>query len=171
VDLNGEFWDQARHSDQSEGGEAGRGAEELRPLRLHALHVLHGVRGRADLSSRAVHKHPGDSNDCSRPCFIVGIRLHPKGQDWPLSALPFHEAESVRSRYGSRVCLPRLRPSYCSLRSLVWLHVRWAIYMVSTSQLTRSARLSWRTLWQGGPKGVRRYFHKSCHTAGVRGVM
>jgi hypothetical protein len=98
-----------------------------------------------DLSSRAVPKHPGESDDCSYPCFVAGIRLHPKGEDWPLSVLPFHEAESVRFRYGSRVCLPRLRQRDCSLSTLVWLHVRWAIYMVSTSHLTRSARLSWRT--------------------------
>jgi hypothetical protein len=103
-----------------------------------------------DLSSRAVPKHPGESDDCSYPCFVAGIRLHPKGEDWPLSVLPFHEAESVRFRYGSRVCLPRLRQRDCSLSTLVWLHVRWAIYMVSTSHLTRSARLSWRTPWQGG---------------------
>ena len=49
-----------------------------------------------DLSSRAVHKHPGEPDDCLCPCFIAGGRLHPKGEDWPLSALPFHEAESVR---------------------------------------------------------------------------
>jgi len=106
-----------------------------------------------DLSSRAVPKHPGESDDCSYPCFVAGIRLHPKGEDWPLSVLPFHEAESVRFRYGSRVCLPRLRQRDCSLSTLVWLHVRWAIYMVSTSQLTRSARLSWRTpLARGTPR-------------------
>lgn len=107
-----------------------------------------------DLSSRAVPKHPGESDDCSYPCFVAGVRLHPKGEDWPLSVLPFHEAESVRFRYGSRVCLPRLRQRDCSLSTLVWLHVRWAIYMVSTSQLTRSARLSWRTPSKGESRGA-----------------
>src|SRR5512135_1468437 len=80
-----------------------------------------------DLSSRAVHKHPGESHNCTCPCFVIGVRLHPKGEDWPLSALPFHEAESVRFRYGSRVRLPRLRPRDYSLSTLVRLHVRWAI--------------------------------------------
>jgi len=75
-----------------------------------------------DLSSRAIHKHPGESHDCLYPCFIAGIRLHPKGEDWPLSVLPFHEAESVRFRYGSRVRLPRLRPQDHSC----W---RWVGYM------------------------------------------
>ena len=103
-----------------------------------------------DLSSRAVHKHPGESDDCLCPYFVAGVRLHPKGEDWPLSALPFHEAESVRCRYGSRVGLPRLRQRDCSLSALGRLHVRWAIYMVSTSQLTRPARLAWRTPSKGG---------------------
>ena len=75
-----------------------------------------------DLSSRAVPKHPGESDDCLRPYFVAGVRLHPKGEDWPLSALPFHEAESVRFRYGSRVCLPRLRQQDCS-------YSRWVGYM------------------------------------------
>jgi hypothetical protein len=104
----------------------------------------------ADLSSRAVHKHPGEPDDCFCPCFVIGIRLPPQGEDWPLPALPFHEAESVRFRYGSRVCLPRLRQRNCPLSTLVRLHVRWAIYMVSTSQLTRSARLCLAHPLEGG---------------------
>ena len=44
---------------------------------------------------------------------------------------------------------PQASPPGLLLLALGRLHVRWAIHMVSTSQLTRSARLSWRTPSKG----------------------
>jgi hypothetical protein len=51
----------------------------------------------------------------------------------------------VRLRYGWRLCLPRLQPADYSDRLLSWLHGERALTMVSTFQLTRTARLNWRT--------------------------
>jgi len=42
-----------------------------------------------DLSSRAIHKHPGESDDCSYPCFIAGGRLHPQGRASHSQFYPF----------------------------------------------------------------------------------
>ena len=48
----------------------------------------------------------------------------------------------VHLRYGWRLCLPRLQPEDCSIRLLGQLHGERALTMVSTFQLTKSARFS-----------------------------
>ena len=65
---------------------------------------------------------PGSSAAASAHCFTTDCKLHPKGKTSYSHFVPFNEAESVRFRYGSRVCLPRLRQQDCSCS-------RWVGYM------------------------------------------
>ena len=102
-----------------------------------------------DLSSRAVHKHPGEPDDCFYPCFIAGFRLHPQGRTGHSQFYPFTRPNRFAFATAHEFASPGFATRDCSLSTLGRLHVRWAIYMVSTSQLTRSARLAWRTLEQG----------------------
>ena len=93
----------------------------------------------ADLSLRAAPSHPGKSGDCLTHCFIADIRLHPNRADCPLPSRNEAETGLLTLRLAGS---PFEASSNGSLRStLDWLHVEWAIYMVSSLHLTRSARL------------------------------
>jgi len=61
--------------------------------------------------------------------------------DWP-PPLSVTRPNRVRLRYGSQVCLPGFHQTDCSASlQFSYMHER-AIYMVNSSQFTRSARLS-----------------------------
>jgi hypothetical protein len=92
----------------------------------------------ADLSLRAAPSHPGKSGDCLTHCFIADIRLHPNRADCPLPSRNEAETGLLTLRLAGS---PFEASSNGSLRStLDWLHVEWAIYMVSSFHLTRSAK-------------------------------
>src|SRR5262245_50347374 len=89
-----------------------------------------------DLSPRAVPYHPGRPAACSPVA-------SPAVADFILvgGLVPFvflSRPNQVHLRYGSRVRLPSSPASLLRL-ALVRLHVEQAIYMVNTSQFTRSA--------------------------------
>jgi hypothetical protein len=94
----------------------------------------------ADLSLRAVPNHPGRSGEClliaSPPIsgFILSGRL--------ATFTSVTRPNRVRLRYGSQVCFPGFHQTdYSVSLRFRYMHER-AIYMVNSSQLTRSARLS-----------------------------
>ena len=106
-----------------------------------------------DLSSRAVPKHPGEPDDCFYPCFIAGVRLHPKGRTGHSQLYPFTRPNRFAFATAHEFASPGFAPRIAPTRRWFGYMYEWAIYMVSTSQLTRSARLAWRTLVQGGLQG------------------
>jgi len=62
----------------------------------------------ADLSTRAVPSHPGESDDCTHPLLLRRWQASGSLAPWPLS-LCVTRPNRVRLRYGSRVRLTRLR--------------------------------------------------------------
>ena len=72
--------------------------------------------------------------------------------NWPLP-LCVTRPKRVRSRYGSQLRLPRLRPHHCWKRPLGQLHVQPTIYMADSFQPARTARLG---LAHPRHKGTRR---------------
>jgi len=109
----------------------------------------------ADLSTRALPNHPGQSHRFFRSFIPGGWQASPLSEGWPLTAM-CNEVETGSLALGSRL---RRQGSYRTLRSSllqrtgltphVWLpardrprlHVEQAIYMSDTLQSDRSARL------------------------------
>jgi hypothetical protein len=71
--------------------------------------------------------------------FIAGFRLHPNQADCPLPSR--NEAETVSFALRLTGSPFEASPNELLRSTLDWLHVEWAIYMVSSFHLTRSARL------------------------------
>ena len=63
---------------------------------------------------------------------------HPKG--WPLSCFRVTRLNQVRLRYGSCVCLPRLRRRNCSRSPLGLLHVQRLIHMTDSFHSVRNSQ-------------------------------
>ena len=93
-----------------------------------------------DLSTRAVPYYPGKSDECTRPLLLRRWQASASSAEWP-PPISVTRPKWVRFRYGSRVRRTRLRTTDYSAPALDWLHVERAIYMINTSQFTRSARL------------------------------
>ena len=93
----------------------------------------------ADLSLRAVPSHPGKSGDCIYPLLLH--RCQASSQSGGLATSIRNEAET-----GSLALRLTVSPFEASSNGLLrstldWLHGEWAIHMVSSFHLTRSARL------------------------------
>src|SRR5579885_3067417 len=96
-----------------------------------------------DLSTRAVLNHPGEPDDCQRPLLHRRLQASAVFEDWPLPSSI--EAESGLRTLGSRVRLAGLRQRRLLALTPARLHVERAIYTMTSLQVIRSARLSWRT--------------------------
>jgi hypothetical protein len=82
---------------------------------------------------------PGSPAIASTHYFIAGFRLHPYPADWPLPLRNEADPGSLALRLTGS---PFEASPDGSLRpTLDWLHVEWAIHMVSSFHLTRSAKL------------------------------
>ena len=93
------------------------------------------------LSLRATPNHPGRLAEC--PCSLLPRRWQASASlaDWPPSN-SVTRPNRVRLRCGSQVCLTGFhQPDYSDPLRLDYTYER-AIYMVSSLQLTRAARLS-----------------------------
>jgi hypothetical protein len=82
---------------------------------------------------------PGSPATAFTPCFIAGVRLHPYQADCPLPSRNEAETGSLALRLAGSPF--EASPNGLPRPTLDWLHVEWAIYMVSSFHLTRSARL------------------------------
>jgi len=113
----------------------------LGPSGPTAFPALPGLPGSStDLFLRAVPNHPGRSDGClliaSPPVsgFIILGRL--------ATSISVTRPNRVCLRYGSQVCFPGFHQAdHSAPLRFSYMHER-AIYMVNTSQFTRSARLS-----------------------------
>jgi len=104
-----------------------------------------------DLSTRAVLNHPGEPDDCQRPLLHRRLQASAVFEDWPLPSSI--EAESGLRTLGSRVRLAGLRQRRLLALTPARLHVERAIYTMTSLQVIRSARLSWRTKTNPFPRG------------------
>ncbi len=93
----------------------------------------------ADLSTRAVPKHPGEPGSCFCPLLHRRWQASAVFEDWPLPS--FDEAESGSLTLGSRVRLAGLRQSRLLAPAPARLRVERANYTMTSLQVTRSARL------------------------------
>ena len=100
-----------------------------------------------DLSTPAVPSHPGESGRCMCSFLHGRCQASPVPEGWPL--LWFHEAETgSRFRITADVVASPGFDATVARDAAGWLHGERAIPMISTFQLTRSARLS-----LAGPRG------------------
>ena len=76
-------------------------------------------------------------------CFAIGVGFSFFGSLATPSCVT--RPNRVHLRYGWRLRLPRLQLADCSSKLLGRLHGERTLTMVSTFQLTRTARLNWRT--------------------------
>jgi hypothetical protein len=82
---------------------------------------------------------PGSPATASTHCFIADVRLHPYPADCPLPSRNEAEPGSLALRLAGSPF--EASPDELPRPTLDRLHVEWAIYMVSSFHLTRSARL------------------------------
>ena len=82
---------------------------------------------------------PGSPATAPTHCFASGFRLHPYPAVWPLPS----RNEAVTGLLALRLAGSPFEasPNRLPRFTLDWLHVEWAIYMVSSFHLTRSAKL------------------------------
>ena len=99
----------------------------------------------SSLSTRAVPSYPGKPDGFAHLLTSsTGDRLHHDPAGWPAS-IGVTRPDRVRLRYGSRLRRAGLRVRDCSAPAPAWLPVEQVIRWITSFQVIRDARLSWRT--------------------------